>query len=80
MPQKRRDDREQVSEAFFLVASSSSAARSSSGDYDPSAYRAGTAIRFGGTCDNVTPPSRYAPISSTRSSAPWGTGVCLSNG
>lgn len=46
-----------------------SVARSGSGAFAPSAYRAGAAVRFGGTCDNLSRPSRYAPTSSTRSGA-----------
>lgn len=46
-----------------------SAARSSSAALDPNAYLASAAIRLGGICDSLSRPSRYAPISSTRSSA-----------
>lgn len=41
----------------------------SNGAFEPNAYRAGTAIRFSGICDNSNRQSRYAPISTTLSSA-----------
>ncbi len=55
--------------AVSIAVRLGSAARSSNGAFDPSAYRASAAIRFGGICDNLSRPRRYAPISSTRSSA-----------
>lgn len=56
--------------AVSIAVRLGSAARSSSGAFDPSAYRAKAAvIRFGGICDSFNRPSWYAPISSTRSSA-----------
>ncbi|GAA1118730.1 hypothetical protein JBF12_00015 [Streptomyces javensis] len=46
-----------------------SAARSNNAAFDPNAYRASAAIRFGGICDSFNRPSWNALISSTRSSA-----------
>ncbi|MEB3963299.1 hypothetical protein OKJ48_24095 [Streptomyces kunmingensis] len=55
--------------AVSIAVRFGSADRSSNGAFDPSAYLANAAIRFGGICDSLSRPSRYAPISSTRSSA-----------
>lgn len=44
--------------ALSIAVRFGSAARSSSGAFDPSAYRANAAIRFGGICDSLSRPSR----------------------
>ena len=55
--------------AVSIAVRFGSAVRSSSGAFDPSAYRASAASRFGGICDSFSRPSWNAEISSTRSSA-----------
>ncbi|TXC97367.1 hypothetical protein FS847_12530 [Streptomyces sp. ISID311] len=63
------DGNARSSAAVSIAVRLGAAARSRSGAFDPSAYRAGSAIRFGGICDSFSRPSRNEPISSTRSSA-----------